>query len=236
LVVDGPGADDHRYRRARVTDFHQILAAAGERATRGQLERAFEATAAWLGRIWSQHRDVSVQDHVRAVLSAVDPALSDRISPPILAALVAAYARPVLVVPPSVDDGARAALEALRAREITLAVVSNIMRTPGATLRQLLAHYGLLDCFAHTVFSDEAGVRKPDPEIFLIALRAVGGAPETAVHVGDDTVLDVQGARAAGMRVVEVRSGPSAAGAPGADVTIPRLAALPAVIADLEAR
>src|SRR5204863_475001 len=79
----------------------------------------------------------------------------------------------------------------------TLAVVSNTMRTPGATLRRLLEQYGLLACFTHTVFSDETGVRKPDPAIFLGALRALGADPARAIHVGDDAILDVEGARAA---------------------------------------
>ncbi len=235
LLFDGPASDD-RYRRTRVADFERILAAAGERATRSQLDRGYEASGVWLGRIWSRHRDVPVTDHVHAILAAVDPGLPERIPEPTLAALVHAYAQPALVVPPMVDDGARAALEALRARGMTLALVSNTMRTPGATLRRLLAHYGLLDCFAHTVFSDEIGVRKPDPEIFLHALRAIGAEPQTAVHVGDDSVLDVQGARAAGMRTIQVTSRRTPAPGSGPDAVIPRLAALPAVVADLETR
>jgi HAD superfamily hydrolase (TIGR01509 family) len=186
--------------------------------------------------VWSRHRDVTVQEHVRALLAAMDPGLPDRIPAPTLEALVVAYARPALMVPPAIDDGARGALEALRSRGLALAVVSNTMRTPGVTLRQLLAHFGLLDSFACTVFSDEVGVRKPDPEIFLCALRALGGEPETSVHVGDDRILDVQGARSAGMRVIQVTSRPLVSGRWGPDAVIPRLAALPDAIGDLAAR
>lgn len=174
---------------------------------------------------------------MRALLAAADPTLPDRLPAAVLAALVEAYARPALLVPPTVDEGARDALEALRARGHTLAVVSNTMRTPGATLRKLLAQFGLLGCFAHTTFSDEVGVRKPDPEIFRLTLRAVGGKPETAVHVGDDAILDVQGARTAGMRVIQVTTAvPRAPVGPGPDAVIPRLARLPDAIAELEAR
>lgn len=236
LFVDGPDADDDRYRWTRVNDFERILAAAGERATRGQLDLGYEASGAWLGSVWSRHRDVPVQEHVRAILAAVNPDLPGRIPEPTLQALVVAYARPALVVPPAVDDGAREALDTLRARGLTLAVVSNTMRTPGATLRGVLAHFGLLDSFACTVFSDEVGVRKPDPEIFLRALRAVGGVPETSVHVGDDRVLDVQGARAAGMHAIQVTSRRLVAGPASPDAVILRLAALPAAVGDLEVR
>src|SRR2546422_1719870 len=80
------------------------------------------------------------------------------------------------------------------------------MRAPGATLRRVLERFRLLSFFKHTTFSDEVGIRKPAPEIFALTLRAVGGEPGTAVHVGDDPILDVQGAHAAGMRAVQVTS------------------------------
>jgi FMN phosphatase YigB (HAD superfamily) len=98
----------------------------------------------------------------------------------------------------------------------------------------VLSRLGLLECFAHTVFSDEVGIRKPDPAIFLSALQAVGGDPATAVHVGDDPVLDVHGARAAGLTTIQVSALRGNAGRDGADRTIARLHELPAAIAALE--
>ena len=139
---------------------------------RAALDNAYDASGSYLGRIWSTRRDVPVQEHVAAILRAVDPALPDRLAPALLRELIEAYSRPILMVPPSVDDGARTALEALRERGYTLALISNTMRTPGVTLRKLLARYRLLDCFAHTTFSDEVGIRKPDPAIFVLTLRA----------------------------------------------------------------
>jgi putative hydrolase of the HAD superfamily len=185
--------------------------------------------------VWAKNRDIAGGDHVRAILAAVDPDLPARLPPDVLRALLEAYARPILLVPPAVDDGARVALERLRAEGRLLAVVSNTMRTPGDTLRRVLERYGLLACFAHATFSDEVGVRKPDPEIFLATLRALGVEPSAAVHVGDDAVLDVAGARAAGLRAIHVTSPSTKPGADaGADATIPRLAALPEAIAALE--
>jgi len=235
LLFDGPSSDD-RYKRTRLNDFQRILTAAGLPVKRSALDDAYDASGSYLGRIWSTRRDVPVHEHVRAILAAVDPSLNDRLTPSLVRDLVDAYARPILVVPPSVDDGARGALEALRASGHTLALVSNTMRTPGATLRKLLAQFGLLDCFAHTTFSDEVLIRKPDPAIFALTLRAVGGEPATAVHVGDDAVLDVQGGRGAGMRVIQVGVNARSRVAVGPDAIIPRLAALPSAVAELEAR
>ncbi len=232
LLIDGPGTDN-RYKKRRMAEFQTLLAASGLSASTSKLDRAYEASGAYLARIWATHRDVPVADHVRAILTAVDPGLPRRVSPALLAALVDAYTRPILLLPPAVDDGALATLETLRGAGYKLALVSNIMRTPGATLRELLTRFRLLDYFEHTTFSDEVGIRKPAPEIFVATLRAIGAAAATAVHVGDDSVLDVQGARAAGMRVVQVTSW-SRRNSVRPDLVIPRLADLPAAIERLE--
>ena len=234
LLVDPP-ASDNRYKIRRMKEFETILAGAGIRVSASALDRAYEASASYLSRVWATHRDVPVAEHVRAILGAVDRELPTRLDGDVLRALVDAYARPILMVPPAVDDGALKALRALGDRGYMLAVVSNTMRTPGAMLRQVLARYELLGCFAHTAFSDETGVRKPDPAIFLGALRALGAEPERSIHVGDDPILDVEGGHAAGMRVVQVTS--RAVTAPGAqrpDGIVRSLAALPDAIARLD--
>jgi HAD superfamily hydrolase (TIGR01509 family) len=233
LLIDPPSSDN-RYKARRLRDFENILAGAGMRVSSAALDRAYEASAVHLSRIWAKHRDVPVADHVRAIMGAVDSGLPARLPADVLAALVDAYARPALLVPPAVDPGAVKALSALREAGYTLAVVSNTMRTPGATLRKLLEQLGLLRCFTHTVFSDEVGVRKPDPAIFLGALRAIGGDAATAIHVGDDGMLDVGGARAAGMRVIQVTNvSLKALGGRRPDAVIPSLAALPDAVARL---
>lgn len=233
LLVDPPSSDN-RYKARRLRDFENILAGVGVRVSSSALDRSYEGSAVYLSRIWARHRDVPVTDHVRAILGGVDSSLPDRLSADVLAALVNAYSRPALIVPPAVDDGALKALSALRGEGYTLVVVSNTMRTPGATLRKVLEGFGLLHCFAHIVFSDEVGVRKPDPAIFRGALQAVGGDPATAIHVGDDGVLDVGGARAAGMRVIQVTSAsPKALGGRRPDAVIPSLSSLPDAVARL---
>lgn len=234
LLYDGPSSDE-RYKRRRVTEFQTILAAEGVARDLAALEAAYAASTSWLGRVWSANRDVPVHDHVKAVLDALDPALHGRLSAATRRALVDAYAQPVLLVPPTVDDGAFAALDTLCARGYTLAVVSNTMRTPGVTLRRLLERYRLLGFFKHTTFSDEVGVRKPDPAIFHLTLSAVGTEPAHAVHVGDDPILDVQGARSAGMGVVQVTDASlRALGVQAPDAVVRSLAGLPDAIAGLE--
>jgi putative hydrolase of the HAD superfamily len=70
---------------------------------------------------------------------------------------------------------------------------------------------GLSHHFKVSVAAHELGCAKPDAAIFRAACRELGVAPEDAVYVGDDVLLDVQGAQRAGLRAVWMnRSGSQA--------------------------
>jgi len=53
------------------------------------------------------------------------------------------------------------------------------------------------------VYSEEVGLRKPDPEIFLHACRRLGVEAGATMYVGDNLATDVQGAAAVGMTTVQ---------------------------------
>jgi HAD superfamily hydrolase (TIGR01549 family) len=74
-----------------------------------------------------------------------------------------------------------------------LAAISN----RDGDLRPLLTTYGLSKYFIFALSGGRAGVYKPDPEIFCIALRTLGVAPAAAVAIGDSYDADVVGARRA---------------------------------------
>ena len=63
-----------------------------------------------------------------------------------------------------------------------------------------LSRLGLASFFAASVAALKVGVSKPDPRIFQVAAGAVGVQPHEVLHVGDDAILDVLGARDAGMQ------------------------------------
>jgi putative hydrolase of the HAD superfamily len=65
-----------------------------------------------------------------------------------------------------------------------------------------LAAIGLAHFFEHTLAAREVGALKPDPRIFALLLERAGVAPARALHVGDDSVADVEGARRAGVTPV----------------------------------
>jgi HAD superfamily hydrolase (TIGR01549 family) len=72
--------------------------------------------------------------------------------------------------------------------------------------------------------SDELGVAKPDPAIFLHSLGAMGASADASLFVGDAYQIDVVGAHAAGIRVAWLdrrRNGmPKDANGPRADWTV----------------
>jgi putative hydrolase of the HAD superfamily len=197
------------------------------------LDQAYTEASRQLGRLWQSHRDVAVRAHVTNILEALHPSLPGRLSEDALTALVDAYSSPALMVPPVFDHAAKAAVEALASRGLVLCLVSNIMRTPGVVLRELLARQGLLERFRVLTFSDECGIRKPDPEIFRLTLRQVGIDPAEAVHVGDDPVLDVKGPKDAGMRAIHLSARGGFKGHPGADAVIASLSELPDAVGAL---
>ncbi|MGE0039815.1 MAG: HAD family hydrolase [Vicinamibacterales bacterium] len=72
---------------------------------------------------------------------------------------------------------------------------------------------------------------KPAPEGFLEACRALGALPRRAVFVGDDYLIDVLGARNAGLRTIHYAPGALPARPAGtADAVIARLDEVPRAV------
>lgn len=61
---------------------------------------------------------------------------------------------------------------------------------------------GLAGRFQVSISAHLCGTAKPDPAIFNLACDALRIAPAEAVYVGDDLVLDVEGAQKAGLSAV----------------------------------
>ncbi|GIZ53239.1 HAD family hydrolase [Noviherbaspirillum aridicola] len=68
-----------------------------------------------------------------------------------------------------------------------------------------LGTIGLAHLFDASVAAWHFGKAKPDPAIFAAACDALEVAPADALYVGDDLLLDVQGAQRAGMRAAWLR-------------------------------
>ena len=95
------------------------------------------------------------------------------------------------------------ALDELSLRGVRLGVISNWDNR----LRALLAALELASRFEVIVISCEQGSAKPAREIFESAARQFRLPPAEMLHVGDNWEADVQGARAAGFRSVQIARG-----------------------------
>jgi putative hydrolase of the HAD superfamily len=103
----------------------------------------------------------------------------------------------------AVLGSAQAMLESLRARGIKTGVVANSWPDPARLLRADVEAFGLAGLLDVIVFSEEVGVSKPQPEIFLRALEELAVDAFAAMYVGDRLDTDVQGAAAVGMTTVQ---------------------------------
>ena len=78
---------------------------------------------------------------------------------------------------------------------LPLAVVSNTLC--GAAHRDFLAKAGVAPLFRAQIYSDEAGVRKPNPQMIWTATDELGVPPESSWFVGDSRRRDIRCARRA---------------------------------------
>jgi putative hydrolase of the HAD superfamily len=96
--------------------------------------------------------------------------------------------------------GSRELLQGLRDRGLATAVVSNFDRR----LAPILEGLGLRSLLDALVLPSDARAAKPDPRIFAVALERLGVSAAAALFVGDDRARDVEAARRAGLRAVDV--------------------------------
>jgi putative hydrolase of the HAD superfamily len=56
--------------------------------------------------------------------------------------------------------------------------------------------------FDMVIISDEVGIKKPDPQIFYLALQRLNVNPDESLYVGDNLKNDVGGCQSIGMKGV----------------------------------
>jgi putative hydrolase of the HAD superfamily len=98
--------------------------------------------------------------------------------------------------------GTREALDALRARRVPMAIVSNFDHRLPTILQEL----DILDFFENVTIPAEVGAAKPDRRIFEAALEGLGDPSRRAIYVGDRAIEDVAGASGAGLLPIQVGS------------------------------
>lgn len=96
-------------------------------------------------------------------------------------------------------------LHKLRFQGYGICLVSNTNFISGATLRYVLQkEYGVF--FDVMLFSDEEMTAKPSIDMFNKAAKLMGVANQDVMHVGDNIICDIQGAKNAGMQTLHVKN------------------------------
>lgn len=110
--------------------------------------------------------------------------------------------------PRLMDEELPRVLTTLRDQGHTLSLLSNTGLIRGRSLRRCWRELGLGDLFAFQLYSDEVGLSKPNPAFYALLYqqaRALGEhqanplVPGQIIHIGDNPVADVAGAKAAGL-------------------------------------
>lgn len=118
-------------------------------------------------------------------------------------------------------------LDVLKRDGIRMSVISN----SDGRVRDQLSASGITPYLEAVFDSAIVGIEKPDPRLFLHALKELGLAPTDAIYVGDCYHIDVVGANRAGIGAIHLDPLGCFADWPGTHVRDIR--ALPGLIADL---
>ena len=195
------------------------------------IERVADGVDRLVADSYAQRRleELDIAALFREALGSVGFDLPDDVIEHIVALDHSAYSNSLTVAPETLD-----LLRGLRDGGHQLGLVSN-MTLRADLMRQDLDRLGISPLLDASVFSSEAGVRKPDQRIFREVLSRLGADPAEAVFVGDRVVDDIGGAHAVGMRAVLTRQFRQENDPDGAaDGTIQDLAELPGLIAAWE--
>lgn len=102
--------------------------------------------------------------------------------------------KPVLL-----EDRLPQMLESLYKEGKTMNILSNTAFIKGRTLKQIMKHYEMEKYFSFQIYSDEAGVSKPNNLIYQLAYDEIvkinNIAKKEIIHVGDNRNSDYDGAR-----------------------------------------
>jgi len=96
-------------------------------------------------------------------------------------------------------DGTIDLLDYLKAKKYKLHIITNGFEGVQHTKME---RSGLMDYFDTITTSEAAGVKKPNPKIFNLAMDKAGALPSNSIMIGDTYEADIVGAQNIGMRAI----------------------------------
>ena len=96
-------------------------------------------------------------------------------------------------------------------KKATVGILSNTGFIKGVTLRKVLNQIGMDEFIDFQLYSDEAGMSKPNPEFFRLMLKQLGEYHteidlSRVIHIGDNPIADIAGAGAVGLQSCLINS------------------------------
>ena len=209
LLFEKDGASAQR-TMARCKNLTNAFNKFGLDVSTEQVFSAMNETVNSLLKVWDNNIDITHAEQLNLIIKNT---AGESVKPKKewITELSEAYISPIFEVPPYLNPDAEKVLRWLSNRNSRIGLICNTGLTPGTELRRFLSRGGVADYFDVLVFSDEAKIRKPDPEIFCLAARTLRVRPSEIVHIGDNLKSDVWGAKNAGFRAIHL------AGAEGRD-------------------
>lgn len=200
LLFEKDGASSLR-SRCRCENLTQAFREFGMDVPVERVASALDKTISSLLPVWDANKDVSHLEQIHLLLRyATDGStVSDN---DVIGKLSSAYISPVFEIRPYLNPDAVGVLRCLKDQGKFLGLICNTGLTPGFGLRRLLAENGVVEYFDMMIFSDEVGIRKPDPRIFHLFTDRFKVRRTEVVHVGDNLKSDVLGAMNAGLKAI----------------------------------
>jgi putative hydrolase of the HAD superfamily len=149
-------------------------------------------------RLWEQYRNGEIEKELlrtkRFELTLLDYGIDDP-------ALAQAIGHEYVIISPTktrLFPNAHATLSYLQ-KQYTLSIITNGFEE---VQFHKLKNSHLDGYFSHVITSEQAGCKKPDPDIFRYALQQAGAEASQSLMIGDDMEVDVLGAMQAGMDAI----------------------------------
>jgi putative hydrolase of the HAD superfamily len=200
LLFERDGANAYR-TAARCRNLAQTLNKLGVDTSIEQVTSALDRTIDSLLKVWDQNKDLTHIEQLQFIVKHTSNGIA-KIEKEWLQQLSHAYVSPLHEIPPYLNPDTLQVFQWLKEQKKKIGLICNTGMTPGFELRKFLSQSAVSEYFDTMIFSDEVGIRKPDPEIFHLAAHKLRVRPREAVHIGDNLKSDVWGAKNAGFRAI----------------------------------
>ena len=232
LIVDVAGGGVARAKK-RIDATTHILSEYGVDCTKEKVAKVYWDSQQKFENVRIRGLDTAFDVQFDDFLDSIEPGLSKSLVAEGKERVSERHLHAFLEHPPALMAGVLETLSTLTDEGYKIALICNSGTTPGSLARKFLADIGIAQYLRHFTFSDEEGLAKPAPSLFLDTLQVLGVQAESSVHVGDRPETDILGAQRVGMRAVLI-GGASWDHVPATpDACVAQLAELPGALAEL---